>query len=125
MAKIELRYRNDYQHIKNVENKLIVHNGEILLFTDVKFVCEKKTYGRKMNKTKDVEYVECTVYAYNHIGEFVGVCSDDYLKFFIWNWELSHKIPNARNDYKKLETMMVNMKNKLDEVTTPDFVKPL
>ena len=125
MSRIKYKYKDDLQVLRDYRRKLLLRNNEILMIDDVKVVTETETYGRKNNKTREVRYIEFTLYAYNHTGEWVGICTDEYVEQLSTYFDLSILIPNARREFRKLETALEAMKNKLEEITTPDIVKPI
>lgn len=128
MARIKYNEKeNVYLTLKDYQRKLLFFTitNSILFIDNVKLVNDVETYGRKHNKKyRDVRYIEFTLYAYNHSGEWVGACTDDYVKQLSELYDLSVIIPNARLAFRNMKTALEAMENKLEQLTTPDFVKP-
>lgn len=66
--------------LQNIENQIIMHsdgNHSMLMFTDLKF--QKEVILRRIiGKSKEVTYlVGGKMWAYNHNGDFVGLCRDE------------------------------------------------
>lgn len=71
--------------VRAMENKLLLFSGshQMFLIADVSVTEEEETYGRKLNKTRQVEYLHCQIYGYNSDGQFLGTHDEDGSRRFL------------------------------------------
>ena len=120
-VKIKTNSLIDISAVRNVQNKLLLFSGanHMILITDVKVTTETETYGRKQNKTRQVEYLYCTIYGWNNKGEFVGTYDQDVSRRYLENYRLME----MRKNYLDFEKQYLAMSAKEEQINTPDFVK--
>ena len=116
MTKIKLNKYIDVSSIKNVQNQLLLFSRDhhMLLITGVKVTQGTETYGRKNNKTRDVEYLQCTMYGWNAKGDFVGVYDEDTTKRY-----LEYDLLEMRKNYLEFKKQWNAMHAKCTALNNP------
>lgn len=106
IERIKLNRYIDLSAVRAVENKLLLFNGDhhMLMITDVKTTTGDETYGRKNNKTRQVEYLQCQIYGYNSSGEFVGTHDKSTVERYL-EYNLFHLRKNYLEFKKQWEAM--------------------
>ena len=104
-----------------VENKLLMYSqsNRMIMFTDVSFTKETETYGRKKNKSREVEFLQCKMHGWNQDGEFTGTYSAEQVLFVLNHYHLMHMLKTMI----EFEKQYLAMKALHDELTTPDIVQ--
>ena len=116
MVKFKLTKYIELASLKAVENQLLIFSGDhhMLLITGVKVTKGTETYGRKNNKTRDVEYLQCTMYGWNGKGEFVGTYDSETVKRYL-EYDLLH----LRKNYIEFKKQWTAMHAKCTAVNNP------
>lgn len=114
----------DTSALRAVNNKLIMHKSHLFLFTDVKVTTEEETYGRKKNKTRNVEMVQCQLHGWNKDGEFMGVFEESYIKTLVSQFDILALRKNYIEFQKKFEAMTA-LEKKYNELPLMDQVEAL
>jgi ribosomal protein L7/L12 len=116
-VKIKLNKYIDVSSIKNVENQLLMFSRDhhMLLITGVKVTQGTETYGRKDNKTRDVQYLECTIYGWNGKGDFIGVYDENTAERYLENYDLLE----MRKNYLEFKKQWSAMHAKCTAVNNP------
>jgi len=85
--------------VSGMENKILLFSGShhMFLIADVKVTTEEETYGRK-KKTRQVEYLQCTVYGYNPSGDFLGTHDEETSRRY-----LEYDLYQLRKNYLDLQ----------------------
>jgi len=115
--KIKLNKFIELSSIKNVENQLLMFSRDhhMLLITGVKVTQGTETYGRKDNKTRNVHYLECTIYGWNAKGDFIGVYDGDTALRYLENYDLLE----MRKNYLEFKKQWTAMHAKCTAVNNP------
>ena len=115
--KIKLNKFIELSSIKNVENQLLMFSRDhhMLLITGVMVTQGTETYGRKDNKTRNVHYLECTIYGWNAKGDFIGVYDGDTALRYLENYDLLE----MRKNYLEFKKQWTAMHAKCTAVNNP------
>ena len=106
MAKIKLTRYIDLASLRSVENKPLMFSGvnRLLMITGIKIVEVTETYGRK-NKTRNVQYLICTIYGWNDKGEFVGTYDDEVTERYLEAYDVLQLRKNYISFKKQWDAM--------------------
>ena len=120
MVKIKIGKKESITELRSIENKLLMTSqGTVVMVTGVKTTLETETYGRRMNKTRQVRYLHCTLHGYNTKGDFRGTHDKQQTEHVIRMYGLYAIRRNYLDHIKALEAMQA-LEAKINE---PDFVK--
>ena len=100
MVKLKLNGYIQMNVVRAMEDKILLFNGShsMILINDVQVTEEEETYGRKGNKTRQVQYLQCKVYGYNPSGKFLGVHDEETARRY-----LEYDLFNLRKNYLDLK----------------------
>lgn len=125
MARVKIKtYSESNLHaLYNLNNKLVMDNtaNGMIIFKDVKITTEEETYGRRKNKTRQVQYIECEVLGYNRNGKFIGAFDESTVKHILSFYDLY----NMRRLYLDHIEALEAMQAKEAELNEPDIVKAI
>ena len=98
-VKIKLNRYISMSQVNSMENKILLFAGShhMFLIAEVETTVEEETYGRK-NKTRQVEYLHCNIYGYNHNGDFLGTHNEETVKRY-----LEYDLYQLRRNYTDLQ----------------------
>jgi len=122
-VKIKVTSSIDLSDLRAVNNKLLLLGGshQLLMISGLKVTTEDETYGRKMNKTRKVKYVHCSIYGYNMDGEFMGTYDEDSVGFYLRHYSFL----NMRKNYLEMKKRWEAMHALEEKINEPDFVKAI
>jgi ribosomal protein L7/L12 len=107
MVRIKLNSSISLSTLKCVENQLLMFSGahRMLMISNIRVEDTEEVYGRRMNKTRQVQYLYCILYGWNEKGEFVGTYDHEVTERYLETYDFLHMRKNYL-EFKKQWTAM-------------------
>lgn len=119
MTRLKLNSKLPVDKLKKVENKLLLFQSNIIMFTDVRIVVEKVRYGLRKNKFKNVSYLACRLHVYDSIDQTPVVSdSDVYVKSILTLFD----VYQMRRDYQSLMKEVNTMQELENQYNEPSYM---